>query len=51
MKGETLLTPVEDGWRLSYLASLLAKRQQLDYLVEEEAAKEITGLVDSLCVS
>jgi hypothetical protein len=51
MKEETVLTPVEDGWRLSYLASLLAKRQQLDYLGEEEAAKEITGLVDSLCVS
>ena len=51
MKEETVLTPVEDGWRLSYLASLLAKSKQLDYMGEKEATKEITGLVDSLCVS
>ena len=51
MKEETAPTPVEDEWRLPYLASLLAKRQQLDYMGEEELAKEITGLIDSLCVN
>ena len=51
VKEETVLTPGQDEWRESYLASLLAKRQQLDYLGEEEATKEITGLVDSSCVS
>ena len=37
MKEETVLTQVEDEWRLSYLASLLANRQQLDYMGEEES--------------
>ena len=49
-KEENVPTPEEDVWRLSYLASLLAKRQQLDYMGEEEAAKEVSGLIDNLCV-
>ena len=41
----------EDQWRVSYLASLLEKRQVAEYMGLEEEVKYLTELIDSLCVN
>ena len=51
IKEETSEIPVQDEWRVCYLASLLQKKQHHYYMGEEEATKELTALIDSLCVN
>ena len=43
--------PAFDQWRVPYLSSLLERRQVLHYQGDTEGEKELTDLVDSLCVN
>ena len=40
-----------DAWRVSYLARLLERRSELHYLALEEEEKQITSLINSLCLN
>lgn len=51
VKKEMVEVPQHDQWRVSYLASLLEKRQVADYMGLEEDEKYLTELIDSLCVN
>ena len=43
--------PPMDHWRVSYLSSLLERRQQLHYQGEEEGVKQLSDLIDALCIN
>ena len=51
VKKEIVEVQQEDQWRVSYLASLLEKRQVAEYMGLEEEVKYLTELIDSLCVN
>ena len=48
---EQVMVPLQDKWRVQYLGTLLAQRQELHYLGAEEQEKQLTELIDSLCVT
>jgi hypothetical protein len=41
--------PVQDRWRLQYIAALLAQRQELHYMGGFDEEENLTVLIDSLC--
>ena len=43
--------PVQDRWRLQYLATLLAQRQELHYMGAVDEEEKLTVLIDSLCIN
>ena len=43
-------TPPQDAWKLPYLRSLLGQLQEAKYLVQEDRAKQIQSLIDSLVI-
>ena len=47
--GSYTTTPVQDTWRLGLLEKYLATRRKLDRDLED--TKDITSLIDSLCVN
>ena len=51
IKTELVEVTLQDRWRLKYLASLLKERQMAHYLGLEEKEKELSDLIDSLCVN
>ena len=51
VKKEMVEVPLQDQWRVSYLASLLEKRQVAEYLGLEESGEYLAELIDSLCVN
>ena len=51
VRKEMVEVPPQDQWRVSYLASLLEKRQVADYMGLEESGEYLTELIDSLCVN
>lgn len=40
-----------DRWRVKYLGTLLAQRQECHYLGQEDLEEEVQVLIDSLCVN
>jgi hypothetical protein len=48
---ERVVVPNQDQWRVSYLASLLERRQVVQYLGLEEDEEYLSELIDSLCVN
>ena len=50
-KRETKEVPLLDQWRVPYLSSLLERRQVLHFQGDIEGEKELSDLVDSLCVN
>ena len=51
VKSETREVPALDQWRVPYLSSLLERRQVLHYQGDIDREKELSDLVDSLCVN
>ena len=51
VKCEIKEVPPLDQWRVAYLSSLLERRQMLHYHGDIEGEKELSDLVDSLCVN
>ena len=51
IRQEKVEVQAQDAWRVSYLASLLQKRQVAHYLALDEEEAELTDLIDSLCVN
>ena len=51
IRKEKVEVQAQDAWRVSYLASLLQKRQVAHYLALDEEEAELTDLIDSLCVN
>ena len=51
IKSDRKEVPVLDQWSVPYLSSLLERRQVLHYQGDTEGEKELTDLVDSLCVN
>ena len=47
----TVEVPVQEHWRVSYLAKLLERRQVADYSGLEEEVEHLTELIESLCVN
>ena len=50
-ENEQVPVPGQDRWRLQYLATLLAQRQELHYLGAVEEEEKLTLLIDSLCIN
>ena len=50
-QNEQVMVPMEDKWRVQYLVTLLAQRQELSYMGEDEAEKQVTELIESLCIN
>ena len=49
---EMVEIPKVDRWRLKYLSTLLAQKQELYYMgFNEESMSHVTTLIDSLCTS
>ena len=48
---EQVPVPEQDRWRLQYLGTLLAQRQELHYLGAVEEEEKLTTLIDSLCIN
>ena len=48
---EIVEVPDEAEWRLPYLTKLLEQRQLSSYRVEVEKEKELSSLIDSLCIN
>ena len=48
---EQVPVPEQDKWRLQYLGTLLAQRQELHYLGAVEEEEKLTLLIDSLCIN
>ena len=40
-----------DRWRVKYLGTLLAQRQECHYLGQDDLKEEVQELIDSLCVN
>ena len=40
-----------DRWRVKYLGTLLAQRQECHYLGQDDIKEEVQALIDSLCVN
>ena len=40
----------DEEWRIPYLNKLLAQRQELDYLGQEEEKTTVDDLINSLCI-
>ena len=51
LKQELVEVPETDRWRVEYLGKLLEQRQQQNYLGEEYSTKELSTLIDSLCIN
>ena len=51
IRKEKVEVQAQDAWRVSYLASLLQKRQVADYLALDDEEAELPDLIDSLCVN
>ena len=50
-KSEIVDVPEADRWRVRYLGTLLAQRQECHYQGQEELEQEVQRLIDSLCVN
>ena len=48
---EQVMVPMQDKWRVQYLGTLLAQRQELAYMGEDEEEKQIAELIESLCIN
>ena len=42
--------PVQDGWKVKYLSSLLRELQEDKYSVKEDQVKYLQNLIDSLVI-
>ena len=50
-KMEQVMEPMEDKWRVEYLATLLSQRQELHYIGAIEEEEKLSELIDSLCIN
>ena len=48
---EQVMVSTQDKWRVQYLCTLLAQRQELHYLGADEEKAKVADLIDSLCVN
>ena len=48
---ELVMVSTQDKWRVQYLCTLLAQRQELHYLGADEEKAKVADLIDSLCVN
>ena len=48
---EQVMVPMQDKWRVQYLGTLLAQRQELAYMGEDEEEKQVAELIESLCIN
>ena len=51
LERELVDVPVQDFWRLRYLCRLLEQRQRLHHLGEADKVKQVTDLIDSVCIN
>ena len=48
---EQVMVPMQDKWRVQYLGTLLAQRQELAYMGEDEEEKQVAELIESLSIN
>ena len=48
---ETVEVPGQDMWRVKYLHKLMVEKQEKHYMGEVERVKQVSDLIDSLCIN
>ena len=48
---ETVQVPEQDMWRVKYLHKLMEEKQEHHYKGEVEQVKQLSDLIDSLCIN
>ena len=47
---ETVDVPEQDRWRVKYLDKLMEEKKEYHYMGEVEQVKQVSDLIDSLCI-
>ena len=48
---ETVEVPEQDRWRVKYLHKLTVEKQEKHYMGEVDQVKQVSDLIDSLCIN